>query len=444
VEETRIIDFDDATPVPTQALPAGTLLHDGKFGILSQVGSGGFGITYLAKDNYLDRSVVIKECFPEAFCFRFGTQVSVNAPRLEAQYKMTVEMFMREARSIAKLRHPNVVTAHQVFEENGTAYMVLDLIEGRDLADIIESDEEDLSPRQVHEILVKVLDAMSVVHGNDLLHRDISPDNILLDRWGSPTLIDFGAAREEASKKTKAVSSMLVVKDGYSPHEFYISGTTHGPFSDLYALGATMYHLISGEAPADSQTRVAALTNNEADPCVPLVGRFPQYEEAFLAAIDLAMRLAPKERIQSAAEWMGLIEQEERKKVATVKIPDKPGLGKTISELIEETNKHVLSTPIEPAVVEQKPIPKTRETSRGNAPFTPEWIEEFNRETREKAEAERAAAEAAAKAARDAAIAAIKEEARLAREEEARKRREQEQAAHQSRNILDWVSRKSG
>lgn len=376
MEETRIIDFPVADDDAAQALPSGCQLLNGKFKIEQQVGSGGFGITYLAKDIYLDRDVVIKECFPGAFCSRFGTQVRVTTARYNAQHREIVEMFMREARSIAKLRHPNIVSVHQVFEENETAYMVLDLIHGRDLLDIIEDDSDPLNPDQIRDILVKTLDAIDLIHRNDLLHRDISPDNILLDKWGSPSLIDFGAAREEASKKIDNVSTMLVVKDGYSPHEFYISQGKQQPCSDLYALGATIYHLISGDAPPNSQTRLSALTNNDQDPYLPLAGRFTEFEPSFLAAIDKALSVPPKDRIASAKGWLSLIETESNK-VKTVKIPDSKKVRKLLSELVHETNEHVLKSPPKPVEEAVRPIPMTKKET-----YRPTWLDEFNRETK--------------------------------------------------------------
>ncbi|MDP5359894.1 MAG: serine/threonine protein kinase, partial [Paracoccaceae bacterium] len=232
----------------SDALPDGTALLGTQFTIDRPLSNGGFGITYLAKDNLLDRNVVIKECYPEVFCARDGINVVVRSAQHKEKYRKIVEMFMREARSIAMMRHPNIVGVHRIFEYNQTAYMVLDLIQGRDLLNIIKDDRESLSADQVKEILIKLLDAVDLVHRNDLLHRDISPDNILLDKWGNPVLIDFGAAREEASRETRALSTVLIVKDGYSPQEFYFAGGKQGPSSDLYALGATFYHLISGKA----------------------------------------------------------------------------------------------------------------------------------------------------------------------------------------------------
>lgn len=442
MEETRIINPAETYEGQLPALVAGTTLHDGKFMIERQIGNGGFGITYLAKDAYLERDVVIKECFPDAFCFRFGTRIQVSSPRFEAHYRQAVEMFMREARSIAKLRHPNIASVHQVFEENGTAYMVLDLIDGRDLADIIEDDHDLLSPQQVHELLVKILDAIELVHQHDLLHRDISPDNILIDKWGSPALIDFGAAREDASEKVNDVSKMLVVKDGYSPHEFYVSGSAQGPWSDLYALGASLYHLVSGEAPADSQSRVNALTAQQEDPCKPLEGRFPQYGKAFLAAIDKAMSLAPKERFQSAAAWRAAV-QEETRSVRVVPMPKAQHTSKTLSELIEETNRQVMSEPLE-----MKAPVKPKPPEKDPASFRPAWVDEFNRETYEREERRRAAAEAARRAAEEEKRRRAEADAlakAAAQEAAARAKANAEaeaEAQKQARGILDWVRSK--
>ncbi|MEO0904536.1 MAG: serine/threonine-protein kinase [Pseudomonadota bacterium] len=360
----------------SEALPDGTTLLGDQFTINRALSNGGFGITYLAKDNYLDRDVVIKECYPEVFCMRQGQSVIVRSDQHAEKYRTIVQMFMREARSIAKMRHPNIVGVHRIFEDHGTAYMVLDLIHGRDLLSIINDKNDPLPPDQIKEILIKALDAVDLVHQNDLLHRDIAPDNILLDKWGSPVLIDFGAAREEASRETRAVSSVLIVKDGYSPQEFYFAGGKQGPSSDLYALGATFYHLISGTAPPNSQTRMAEFAGNNPDPCEPLAGRFPEYDQAFLAAIDKAMQILPKARLQSASEWLNIINKE-GKRVQQLKVSSRFNLEKTLTRLVSETNEYVLNSQpreAEKAPLQLKPVdPKPIKA--------PGWIDEFNEET---------------------------------------------------------------
>jgi len=373
------VEMDAPPPPGSEALPPSTRLLGDQFTIDRPLSSGGFGITYLAEDNFLGRKVVIKECFPEAFCRREGENVLVRSNIHHEKYRAIVEMFMREARSIAKLRHPNIVGVHRIFEDNETAYMVLDLIRGRDLLSLIKNERDRLSADQVKEVLVKVLDAVDLVHDNDLLHRDLSPDNILLDKWGSPVLIDFGAAREEASRETRAVSSVLVVKDGYSPQEFYFAGGKQGPSSDLYALGATFYHLISGEAPPNSQTRMAEYAANNPDPCEPLKGRFPDYDPVFLESIDRSMKVLPKERLQSAREWLALISAK-AERVKPIRMDPDNKLDKVLTRLVNETNEYVLNSEardVRPKTRRGAARPKPKVNSR------PEWAAEFNRETTE-------------------------------------------------------------
>lgn len=288
-------------------LQPGTKLLKGQYTISRYLNSGGFGITYLAKDS-LDRDVVIKECFPSSFCRRSKTMVSARSRAHSAELRSVVQLFVREARSLAKIIHPNIVAVHQVFEDNGTAYMAIDFVDGLDLQQVIDGQGTMPTVDQIVYITEKLLEAVGFIHQNDMLHRDISPDNVLIARNGEPILIDFGAAREQASKTNRAMSALRVVKDGYSPQEFYIAGSEQGPWSDLYALGATLYHLIVGEAPVNGQARLAALAEDRPDPYQPLDGRFPGYPPGFLRAIDKALNTLPKQRVQSAQEWLALFE----------------------------------------------------------------------------------------------------------------------------------------
>lgn len=296
--------FDDEK-FADELLPGTPLLH-GQYVIEQYLNSGGFGITYLAKDS-LHRRVVIKECFPSAFCRRSETIVGVRSRAHANEFRSIVKLFVQEARSLARLRHPNIVGVHQVFEDNDTAYMALDYIEGRDLLDIIEDANADLQPHHVEPMLREVLDAVKFIHAEGVLHRDISPDNILLNQDNRPVLIDFGAARETATKASRVLTAMRVVKDGYSPQEFYLSGSDHYPCSDLYALGASIYHLLTGETPPNSQERLAAVAANDPDPYEPVAGRVEGYDRPFLSAIDKSLNIFPKDRLQSATEWLEMI-----------------------------------------------------------------------------------------------------------------------------------------
>jgi len=293
-------------------LKPGTELLQGQYKIEKFINSGGFGITYLATDS-LARKVVIKECFPSSFCHRSRAIVQARSRAHSQELKSVVNLFVQEARSLAKLDHPNIVGVHQVFEDNETAYMVLDFVEGRDLLDILEDGGHELTPPQIKGILKDVLGAVKFIHEQDILHRDISPDNILLDGDLRPVLIDFGAAREEATKQSRVLSALRVVKDGYSPQEFYVQGSEQSPSSDLYALGATFYHLISGDIPTNSQARLAAIASGEPDPYVPLADNTQGHDRRMLEAIDKALGILPKDRVQSADEWLDALEGRRRK-----------------------------------------------------------------------------------------------------------------------------------
>ena len=387
--------------VPSEEdLPAGTSLSGDQFTITESLSAGGFGITYKAKDNVLGRTIVVKECFPEDVCLRQGKTVKAVNDTQGKQFRSIVNMFMREAQSLAQLRHPNIVGVHRAFEENETAYMVLDLIDGPDLLDLLEKDPNQLSPDRVKAILLPLLDAIEEVHDIDLLHRDISPDNIIVEKNGTPVLIDFGAARGDASRRTRAVSSLLVVKDGYSPQEFYVPGSVQTPSSDLYALGATFYHVISGKAPHNSQARMMEIAGQNDDPCQPLEGRIEGYDPEFLRAIDMTMRIHPDERLQSARQWREMITKDETEapsiKASKSKPPAKKedlSLETSLSQLIEETNEVVRKSRMIPAA----PVEPVTQSTPKTTSKTPDWVQEFNAESETQAieeEAEKAEARA--------------------------------------------------
>ncbi|MBV1902947.1 MAG: serine/threonine protein kinase [Marinosulfonomonas sp.] len=333
----------DGTPDAefTDVLKPGTTLLHGQFTIDRFLNSGGFGMTYLASDS-LERRVVIKECFPASFCSRSDTLVRARSRAKDGEFRSIVKLFVQEARRLAKLKHPNIVGVHQVFEDNETAYMALDLVDGKDLLEILDDDLRKLQPAQIRDILVKLLDAVAFVHDQNILHRDISPDNIILDSKGNPVLIDFGAAREKASKSTRALSALIVVKDGYSPQEFYIAGSEQGRSSDLYALAATFYHLIVGHAPPVSQARLAAVAADEKDPFEPIPLSTVGYNLEFLAALNKALSLFPKDRIQSAQDWLSEIDIEKRREIALQRAQHDKKTEHVISKLVIETNQAVL------------------------------------------------------------------------------------------------------
>lgn len=338
-------------------LKPGTQLLHGQYTIERFLNSGGFGMTYLAKDS-LDRIVVIKECYPASFCCRTATDVRARSRSQQTEFNAIVRLFGQEARRLSKLDHPNIVGVHQVFEDNGTAYMALDYVHGKDLLDIIEEEPNKFGPTEIRAMLMKLLEAIAFIHDQSILHRDISPDNILIDDKDNPVLIDFGAAREKATKASRALSALLVVKDGYSPQEFYVAGSKQNPSSDLYALAASFYHLIVGEAPPNSQIRLAAVAAKDPDPYIPIVSRVFGYDGDFLRAIDQALSVFPKHRLQSARDWMVCIDADARKKVLLENAQDDATTDLAISKLVSEA-LHAVEAEARAPKPEPKPKVKT-------------------------------------------------------------------------------------
>lgn len=285
------------------ALAPGTSLLRGQYEIIRFLNSGGFGITYLARDS-LERDVVVKECFPSALCVREGDRVVAQSENARDDLSSIIKLFIQEARNHAKLIHPNIVPVHQVFEDNDTAYIAMDYVRGCDLLDYMDQPDTSFTVDEFVALTEKMLSAVSFIHEHGMLHRDISPDNILINQDGEPILIDFGAARDQAAHRNAALVTLRVVKDGYSPQEFYVPGSVQGPYSDLYVLAATLYHVLTGEPPADGKTRFDAYDKQVVDPYVPVTGRFENFPPHFLEALDQAMKVMPAQRLQSALEWL--------------------------------------------------------------------------------------------------------------------------------------------
>lgn len=343
-------------------LSPGTTLCGGQYVIEHFLNSGGFGITYLARDS-LGRKVVIKECFPGAICYRVNHTVRLRSHGGGQEFAKILELFEKEARALAELEHPYIVGVHQIFHDNDTAYMALDYVEGRDLLQVIEEERDRLTPDDIRKLLMKVLEAVSYLHERDILHRDISPDNILLEPDNSPVLIDFGAARESATRVSRVLSKVLTVKDGYSPQEFYLSGSKQGNSSDLYALAATFYHVVSGSPPPSSQLRLAAAAKNLKDPLEPLGAGIRGYERFFLDAINRCLSIFPAERLSSAREWLDLIDVERRRRVLREQAARDRDLERRIAEIVQQSRREMArDAPSEPEKAAPVPtaVPKPR------------------------------------------------------------------------------------
>lgn len=297
---THSMNDDDPEEFPDELRPGDKLLG-GQYTIDRFLASGGFGITYLATDS-LDRCVVIKECFPQSFCRRKASRVLPRLRSHQETYQNIIGLFMEEARKLALLEHPNIVGVHQVFEDHNTAYMVLEYVEGQQLLSLIE-DGQTINPKEFERLTLKLLDAVGFIHAKGILHRDIAPDNILITPQDEPVLIDFGAARETTPQELRLTDALKAVKDGYSPYELYVKNAEQFPSSDLYALAASLYHMMTKQTPPNAQERMIAIAGGEADPYSPVGDLVDGYTPRFLAAIDKALEVLPKNRLQSAEEW---------------------------------------------------------------------------------------------------------------------------------------------
>ena len=281
------------------ALPSETILA-GDYKIRRVLGAGGFGITYLAEETSLQRKVTIKEYFPSEYAARIDDVDAVPRSKdCASDYKWGLDRFIEEAQTLAKFEHPNIVRVFRYFRANKTGYMVLQFEEGVSLRTWLK--ELKRAPRQAEldQLLEPLLSALELIHKSDYLHRDIAPDNIIVRRDKSPVLIDFGSARGEIAHQSRTVSAL--VKPGYSPYEQYASTTSNqGPWTDIYALGATLYQTVTGKRPPDAPARMVKDEYVSAGNAA--VG---SYRAGFLAAIDKALRLEPKERPQSILDWRG-------------------------------------------------------------------------------------------------------------------------------------------
>ena len=269
------------------------------------LGRGGFGVIYLANDTNLDHLVAIKEYIPSDVATRTGdSHVHPVTEELGDMFRWGMDRFIKEARNLVKFKHPNIVRVMSVFQENNTAYMVMEFEEGDDLRMHLRKPGAN-SEQALKQLILPISKGLSEVHRHGFVHRDIKPANILVRKDGSPVLIDFGSARN-ASKFTQQ-SLTALVSVGYAPLEQYNteSDEQQGPWTDIYALGGTLYYAITGKDPIDSTRRGAALFNGGTDPLIAAeyLGE-GNFSPAFLRAIDWALQFRIADRPQSLSDWI--------------------------------------------------------------------------------------------------------------------------------------------
>ena len=272
----------------------------------SVLGSGGFGITYRAYDAHLDMFVAIKEYLPAEFAVRTEASTVVPKSSTDAQdYHWGLTRFLDEARTLARFNHPNLNRVLRFFEGNGTAYMVLEYVQGETLADRL-SRERQLPEESLQRLLEEVLSGLSVMHDAGYVHRDIKPGNLMLrEEDGSAVVLDFGAARQAVGQRSRAITSILT--PGYAPVEQYDGKVDRvGAWTDIYALGMVAYRCISGigdsELP-DAVARMLAQSRGEAVLLPAAQAGGGRYNAKLLEAIDWAIEVDEGDRPQNVDAW---------------------------------------------------------------------------------------------------------------------------------------------
>lgn len=294
-----------SSPQYSHCLPNGTVIKD--YRIEKVLGKGGFGITYLAEDVRLKKLVAIKELLPDGIAARGAdSSVIAQSSSQEEDYQWAIDSFLKEAQTLAGFEHPNIVRIYRLFEEHNTAYMVMPFVEGVSLKDVV-ARRKSLPYEEVKKIITQLLDGLEVVHQLDTLHRDIKPDNIIIMENGNPMLIDFGAARQTITGKTQDVTS--IITPGYAPVEQYSTDARYqGPWSDIYAMAAVAFFMITGKKPTPASERSDAMRNMRPDPMPKLAELAPAgYPPHFLAAVDTALQMSEQLRPQAVPVWRDLL-----------------------------------------------------------------------------------------------------------------------------------------
>ena len=240
----------------------GTLLHD-RYIVGKVLGFGGFGVTYIGWDGKLEQKVAIKEYLPSEFSTRMPGQSSVtvfNGEKSE-QFHDGMNKFVEEAKHLAKFQNePGIVRIFDSFTENETAYIIMEFLDGETLTSRLKR-EKTIPEDEAVKMLWPIMQSLQVVHAEGLLHRDIAPDNIFLTKDGDVKLIDFGASRYATTSHSRSLT--VIIKPGYSPEEQYRSRGDQGPHTDVYALAATLYKMLTGKTPPDAMERRAKIENQK-------------------------------------------------------------------------------------------------------------------------------------------------------------------------------------
>ena len=318
----------------------------GRYTIEKVLGQGGFGITYLGIDELHEKKVAIKEFFPQGIVTRnieYEDAVTVTFVGEKDNYNKGKEKFLKEARIMARFsKDEGIVKAQDFFEINNTAYIVMEYLEGITLKQYLRENER-IEPEELLELFVPLIESLDEIHSQGLIHRDISPDNIMVLLGGKIKLMDFGAARDYTDFGEKSLS--LILKPGYAPPEQYQTHGVQGPWTDIYALCATMYKCFTGENPPDAIERVMDDNLKEISEFGIPVSK--QMEETIIKGMSISARNRYQnieefcEDLYALSEETLTLEEEESKVEETLIEEDM----KTFSQEAEEEKKYVLHNP---------------------------------------------------------------------------------------------------
>ncbi len=322
--------------VPT-ALPPGYRFNE--FEIKEVIGGGGLGIVYRAWDHQLERIVAIKEFMPSSLSRRGNNSALVlRSQRCSKAFTTGLNNFTQEARLLAQFTHPNLLQVLHFWVENNTAYMATVFYSGMTLSRLKNQHPDQIDESWIRQMLPALLDAMKTLHDGGYLHRDISLDNIQIQEDGMPVLLDFGCARRTVSNIADETEIML--RPGYTPIEQYTDDNENeqGPWTDIYALGAVLYTLITGTPPPVSMAR------NTEDRYEPLSERLPPgYSPSLLQAVDRALALQPQDRPQCVDEFAELLALPVKEEEPLAQAPQPPSLtGMPVNVVKRESLSSVL------------------------------------------------------------------------------------------------------
>ena len=270
---------------------------DGRYMIGVVLGQGGFGITYLGYDKNLEIPVAVKEYYPRDSVRRDTDADGAESRRVsvtgdQEEYRAGLERFLHEARTLARFNQlKGIVTVSAYIEQNNTGYIIMDYLPGMSLKKIIEGQKQPMTEKEVMHLLRPVMQALEEIHRHGLIHRDISPENLIMNDDGRLTLIDFGAARQVSKEKKNNLT--VIMKRGYAPMEQYGNNGEQGPWTDVYALAATMYYMVTHAIPPQAVERIRE------DPVYPLYDLGMPVSKQFSDAVAMGMAVDYHDRFQS-------------------------------------------------------------------------------------------------------------------------------------------------